>query len=232
MAKRPIYIPKLDGATLVQTEMVDFQWFPGLSVSQKQKSIESLHQSAKSHLGLKSILEISSKSLDREGVDLSAFNLMIATPAGKKYSVETAFQSSKVFANGGPYTDLLEKTSREAKQDERLKTSGQLTHFFFYQKRFELEPKTFFYDWLYLNALLQQPDLSGKLLSYDGFTDIEFNPAKSINCQAYSAALFVSLSHRGLISNGKISPEYFAQILKDFSYVIAEEDHSTQPKLI
>lgn len=36
------------------------------------------------------------------------------------YSVECAFQSSKVFENGGAYTDLLYKTSREAK-DERLK---------------------------------------------------------------------------------------------------------------
>ncbi len=232
MAKRPVYIPKKEGNILVQAEMVDFQWFPGLSVSQKQKSIESLHQSAKSHLGLTSILEISSKSLEQEGVKLSAFNLMIATPAGKKYSVETAFQSSKVFTNGGPYTDLLEKTSREAKQDERLKTSGHLTHFCFYQKKFDLEPKTFFYDWLYINALLQKPKLSSKLLGYDGFTDIEFNPDKSINCQAYSAALFASLLHRGLIGKEKISPEDMAKVLKDFSYMIAKEDQASQPRLI
>ncbi len=232
MAKRPIYIPKKDGNILVQVEMVEFQWHAGFAISQKQKSIESLHDSAKNQLDISSILEISSKSLVNEGINLSAFNLMIATPAGKSYSVETAFQSSKVFKNGGPFTDLREKSSREAKQDERLKTSGPLKSFLFYDKEFSLEPKTFFYDWLYINALLKNQDLADTVIRYDAFTDIEFNPNKSINCQAYSAALFSALSHRGLIQNENLSSEDFAEILKDFDYVIATENQATQPNLL
>ena len=34
-------------------------------------------------------------------------------------------------------------------------------------------------------------------MNYDAFTDIEFNPKKSYNCQAYSAALFKAANHRG-----------------------------------
>ena len=44
------------------------------------------------------------------------------------------------------------------------------------------------------------------MLQFDAFSDIAFNPERSINCQAYSAALYVSLSRRGLLS---------ADVLKD-----------------
>ena len=34
-------------------------------------------------------------------------------------------------------------------------------------------------------------------MHYDAFTDIEFNHNKSINCQAYSVALYQALKSRG-----------------------------------
>jgi hypothetical protein len=42
MAERPIYIPTIEGVTFVTTRHIEFQWFPGMAVSQKQKSIDSL----------------------------------------------------------------------------------------------------------------------------------------------------------------------------------------------
>ena len=44
-----------------------------------------------------------------------------------------------------------------------------------------------------MNALLENEHIRNQLLEYEGFTDIAFNPKKSFNCQAYSAALFISL---------------------------------------
>ena len=41
-----------------------------------------------------------------------------------------------------------------------------------------LNPKTIFYDWLYINAVLENPLLAAELLKYNAFTDIEFNPKK------------------------------------------------------
>lgn len=58
---------------------------------------------------------------------------------------------------------------------------------------------TAFYDWLYLNALLEHPDLAEPLLRYDGFTDIEFNPEKSLSTQTRSAAMYVALARAGLL---------------------------------
>ena len=68
-------------------------------------------------------------------------------------SLECAFQSSKVFEHGGSFRDLLSKTSREAKKDDRLKSSGRLVKFNYDDIDFSLEPKTFFYDWLYMKFL-------------------------------------------------------------------------------
>ncbi len=117
------------------------------------------------------------------------------TRTNRLFSVESAFQSSKVFENGGPFKDLLAKTSKEAKKDVRLKESGKLIAFEFSGKRWKLEPKTLFYDWLYINALSTEMNrtIADEITNYNAFTDIEFNPQKSINCQARSAALYVSL---------------------------------------
>ena len=119
MAERPLFIPiRSKGSVGVELSYIEFKWFPGLSVSQKQKSITSLHESAKDK-GCSNVLEISSKSLDPLGIKLSAFNLMIQTQKkNKEFSMETAFQSSKVFEHGGPFIDLLTGTSKQAKQDK------------------------------------------------------------------------------------------------------------------
>ncbi|MDK2865169.1 MAG: hypothetical protein PWP37_1361 [Thermotogota bacterium] len=65
--------------------------------------------------------------------------------------------------------------------------------------RWPLEPKTAFYDWLYINALVQNPTVAEKLLEFDAFTDIEFNPERAYNCQAVSAAIYVYLRKAGIL---------------------------------
>ncbi len=195
--------------------MVSFTWFPGLSVAQKQRSIDSLHAAAGSQVAGGRILEISSKSRDSLGVALSAFNLTFAPAPGEPpMSVECAFQGSKVFTGGGPFTDLYRKTSREAKRDERLHKSGNLVAFRFRGEDWPLQPPTAFYDWLYLNALSQHPGLAAEVLEYSAFTDIEFNPERSLNCQARSVALFVALSRQGCLAEALSSREAFLDLLQ------------------
>lgn len=199
------YVDKID---------VEFKWYPGFAVSQKQKSIKELHYNYKKKYATDNVLEISSKSENELGIKLSAFNLIITTKDNKTFTVESAFQSSKKFELGGPYLDILEKTSREAKKDSRLKTSGKLIAFEFYKKTWPLEPKTLFYDWLYIRALYKHEDLASEIIKYDAFTDIEFNPDKSINCQANSAALFVSLHKRNLLDDAMKSISNYINIAK------------------
>lgn len=213
MATRPVFTPSLDFVG-VNEELIEFKWFSGFAKSQKQKSIDSLHKEAKVH-GYGELLEISSKSENSLGTSLSAFNLMITTKKHQKtFSVESAFQGSKVFEKGGPYTDLFQKDSLTAKRDIRLKESGNLTQFEFFGQKFPNVPRTFFYDWLYINALVQNNDLCEKVKHYDGFTDIEFNPEKSINCQAHAVALYISLYKNDLVSDALSSTEQFLDITK------------------
>lgn len=204
MATRPIFIPEYCEHGFVKKENIDFQFHSGFAVVQKQKSIASLHDAIHEKYGYKKILEVSSKSQDQLGIDLSAFNLMMFDKSSnRKFSVECAFQSSKVFEYGGPFLDLLERSSREAKKDPRLKESGELQKFVFYKREWDLLPRTAFYDWLYVNALNANPQYHEKLSEYEAFTDIEFNPEKSINCQAHSIAMFLSIRKKGLLDKVK-----------------------------
>ena len=201
MAKRPIFTPNFNGFPYVDTVDIEFKWHPGFAKSQLQKSIASLHEASEKLNKISPILEISSKSTSRLGISLSAFNLPLKTPNGRKMTVECAYQGSKVFENGGPYHELYSVPSRAAKTDDRLRNSGVLIAFNFCGEEFPTEPKTAFYDWLYMNALYQKKtDIMRELADFHGFSDIVFNPNRSLNCQARAAALFVSLSKNGLIN--------------------------------
>lgn len=216
MAIRPIYIASKNNVEIVD---IEFKWFHGLSVSQKQKSIVSLHEESYKYIGdiADTILEISSKSKKQLGVNLSAFNLETKTKKrGKKYTVESAFQSSKVFELGGPYKDILYTDSKSAKKDIRLKESGKLKSFEFFDEEYNISDGTVFYDWLYINVLLKNPLLCEQIIHYRVFTDIEFNPKKSLNSQAFSIALFVSLRLAKVDMSNFNNYDTFLEITRNF----------------
>lgn len=230
MADRPVFIPQPEGHSLVQTEFVSFQWHPGQSISQKQKSIASLHGAAKTHTGLARLLEVSSKSPDALGVAASAFNLIIAGSRGR-YPLENVFQAGKVFEGGVRFRDLLGKTPLEARRDPRLRESGRLVGFRSAGNEWPLEPATAFYDWLYVNAVARDQGLATGLAGCEGFTDIEFNPKRSVNCQAFSAALFVALFRSGLIDEALSGPERFLAIRRARVHDVTTESGRT-PRLL
>ena len=59
------------------------------------------------------------------------------------------------------------------------------------------------YTWLYFIALNQNKELTNEILEYQAFTDIEFNPEKSMNCQAYSAALYCAMINNNFLDKDK-----------------------------
>ena len=221
MAKRPIFIPNLDGDSLVREETIEFIFYNGFSVSQKQKSIDSLHQSAEAALNISGdILEVSTKSLQQIGAELSAFNLTITTKYHGEILLEAAFQGSKVFAETGQDSFLYDlKSGPDIKKHVSDKSDQVLTNFAFDGEIWELEPKTAFYDWLYLQSLHQrdnEEDITNSLKGFGAFTDIEFNPRRSINCQARSCAMFLALRHRNLLDDALSNKVKFLQVLEDF----------------
>lgn len=217
MAERPIFVPAKTENHLVEEVFVTLQWHSGFAPIQKEKNIRELHASAKA-AGFTPLLEVSTKSERTAGRHLSAFHLKVKTDELGPLPLESVFQGSKVFERGGPYIDLYLKDVREAKRDIRLRESGKLTAFKFQGYSFPLEPMTLFYDWLYIGAIYEHREWLSRLGSYAGFTDIEFNPQKSVNCQARSVALFMSLMKRQLLKEATESPESFLRLLLKHHY--------------
>lgn len=182
MAKRPAWT--IHNEKILSREF-DFTWNGGFAASQKKKNIINLHNAIKQYEDGE-ILEVSTKSNSCIGNKLSAFNLKL-----NEYYLENVFQSSKKYENGGPYRDLLNVQPKLAKKDERHKNSGELIAFDFNDEKWNLEPKTAFYDYIYIKAAIETipKDELVQIAKYDWFTDIEFNPKKSINCQARSVAI-------------------------------------------
>lgn len=221
MAKKKYFIIK---DNKVEERLIDYKFNAGFAAIQKQKNVKNIHEEILGKEGKEhKILEVSSKSLEDIGVKLSAFNLSIETKKGIRISVESIFQASKVFENGGPFKDLLHKTSREAKKDERLKNSGNLIKFSYQDQEWEIEPKTMFYDWIYINSVwLNIKNKTIDIVEFidrDVFTDVEFNHEKSFNCQARSLALFIILYRNQVLEECIKDKERFKSICKEiYSY--------------
>ena len=206
MAKRKVFIPNLRGEKYIKEYDIEFKWSYGNSIKNTQESIRRMHTEIKRRYNLKVLCEISSASKSPFERLLSAFQLPIKI-GDVVTTVECAYQGSKVFVRGGPYQDLYLTESRKAKKDTRLSSSGKLIGFRLGDVDYSVEPMTAFYDMLYISALqkfIKANEISNNMflrhfMVAEGFTDIYFNPPKSINCQAKSLALFISLSRRQII---------------------------------
>ena len=181
MAKRPAWT--IEDGKVVCREF-EFAWNGGFAVSQKRKNINALHGAISDATGQRA-LEISSKGEVELGNQLSAFNIKT-----NGVFIENIFQSSKKYENGGPYLDLLNVSPKDAKRDERHHGSGRLVAFVRNDEEWPLEPKTAFYDYIYVQAVIENFGYRLDLSEYQWFTDIEFNPGKSINCQARAVAIY------------------------------------------
>ena len=199
MANRPVYV-SISRPPFYQQIDVEFTFNPGFSVTQKQRNIEAIHQAFLKRSPNSVPLEISSKSLNPLGVNLSAFNLKKRICSLKiEIPVENVYQGGKKFWCGGPYTDLYHVSPKEAKRDERLLRSGPLKVFSFEGVDYPIVPQNGFYDWIYIQAIQENKEMGEEIQNYNAFTDVEFNPNKSINCQARAAAMFVGIAKAGLL---------------------------------
>jgi hypothetical protein len=217
MAERPIFVSTPASKQLVEELFLQLKWHAGFAAVQKEKNIRALHEAA-ARAGHSNVLEVSTKSDNPRGQELSAFNLKVRNERLGEVPLECIFQGSKVFEHGGPFVDLYSMDVRSARKDPRLKESGKLVAFEFEGNRWPLEPKTVFYDWLYVTCIYPSRDRAQELLQYGGFSDIEFNPFRSINCQARSVALFLSLMQRGELSEAAKSASAFLRIIRNSNY--------------
>jgi hypothetical protein len=213
MALRPVFIPVLSGAPGVKIEMVSFQWLPGFAPSQKRKNVVTLHQAMQTAFGGHAPLEVSSKSPVAWGVRLSAFSLGIeSTRSGRFVCVESLYQCSKVFADAGPFPQGYALPAMDARELVKPHAAKPVKAFDLHGVRWPITPSRAFYDWIYCQALHRHPELIAELSGFTCFTDIEFNPKRSINCQAYAVALYQSLVACGQLQKALASQADFLSI--------------------
>lgn len=213
MANRPVFYVN-EKNNFCQTN-VNFKWNPGFAEVQLQKNIAAIHSSfLKEHSKLK-ILEVSSATTDSIAIKASAFNMLVQTSQGL-FTVEQAFQAGKVFKNSGVQNYLLKYSSLDAKKIiSSINKKDQLISFEEFGNKFPLEPKTYFYNWIYLKALNQKQNklIRNKILQYDAFTDIYFNPKKSFSCQAQACSIYVSLYRKNKLKEALNSKKKFLKIV-------------------
>ena len=205
MAEKSVFISKVE-YPFFEEVYVNIDWFGGFAMSQKRKCQIGLHQNFLLAYPDKKVLEISSTSLMSLGSRLSAMILSKRTQKGLT-TVESAFQSSRIYSDGartvGPFPDYLFLPGKECKKLVKEASEGMHSY------KYEFDDMTFyapawhisqFYDFLYLNALLEPENEEVRELllkeGYIAFTDLA---TKSLNCQARSAAIFVGLVRAGLI---------------------------------
>lgn len=206
MATRSVFVCK-DCYPFFEEISVDFDWFPGFALSQKRKSQISLHRNFLNAYPFEKVLEISSASLYALGASLSAMHLYKRTSKGIT-SVESAFQSSRIYGKGeneiGPFPEYLFLPGRECKKIVKDRSQGMISYRYYFDGMEFYAPPHFislFYNYLYLNALCEEENktVASSLLDqhHTAFTDLA---TLSLNCQARSAAIFVSLVRNGLIN--------------------------------
>lgn len=211
VASRPVFISKSNFPYYEQIDE-EFTFHSGFALAQKQRNIKAIHEKFYCKYPDKKVLEVSTKSPELFGTQLSAFNVMYNLN-GSEVSLESIFQGSKVFENGGPYHDLYKVGPVEAKKDLRIKESGLIVGFDLAGRIFASDPKDYFYNWIYSSAIYSHFDYINKCREYDAFTDIEFNPNKSYNCQARTVAILRGLMKADKLDIAMESPEAYLDIV-------------------
>lgn len=214
MAERNVFVSKKEYPFFEEIH-VEFDWFGGFALSQKRKCEIGLHNNFLLEYPNQKVLEVSSSSLSKLGTQLSAMKLMKRTLKGVT-TAESAFQSSKIYMDGGrqvgPFPEYLFLEGRECKKIVKEKSKGfRLYKYEFDGMSFSVPEfhRSLFYDYIYLNSLLEEENtiVKERLLDrgYTAFTDLA---TKSLNSQARSCAIFVGLVSAGLIDEVKEYDSY------------------------
>lgn len=211
MAQRPVFVEKASWPFYERVE-VTFHYYAGFALVQRQKNIAAIHEAFEKEYPKVKVLEASSKAPTELGKSLSPFYLKTEYE-GKEYPVECVFQAIKVFQKGGPFTQLLDFEPVKAKTTSITKTAGSLLYYEYNYEKYPLDPKGWMYEWIYMNALHNHPELVEQIQPYNAFTDIAFNPKTGSTCQAKALAIYKGLQKKGLLEQALSSMQEFLHIV-------------------
>ena len=134
-------------------------------------------------------LEISSRSRDPLGLELSAMNLPAAGDPRRR-SVEAVYQAAKCYGGGGPDTPGCDSGYAAKRRDRERRRDGPLSAFEHQGRRWPTETGSAFYDWLWTRSAIERwgIEVVDRLQEYGAFSD-QFHHAGALACQAKTAAM-------------------------------------------
>ena len=217
VAFRPVFISTFDDE-LVNIDSIEFEWMKGRDPLTKKNNSKSLIKSFYKKYNYKP-LEVSTKSDNALGMLLSAFNLTLKTPVGH-IPVECAYQGSKKYMEIGKREEFYKTNPVNIKKIIKKENIDKysIQSFDFFGDIWNIEPKEAFYSWLYLKGLGDNKSIEKELIKFKAFIDIEFNPKKSINCQARACAMYVSLKKMNIFEHALKNKKSFLSIFKNHQF--------------
>ena len=138
-------------------------------------------------------LEISSRSRDPLGRDLSAMNLPAAGDPRRR-PVEAVYQAAKCYGGGGPDAPGCDSGYAAKRRDRERRRDGPLAAFEHEGRRWPTETGSAFYDWLWTRSAIERWGIGvvDRLREYGAFSD-QFHHAGALACQAKTAAVVAGM---------------------------------------
>ena len=210
MAIRSVFIPT-NKYPYFEDISVNMPWFGGFAPQQKRRCYLSQHLNflADPRYSTYKPLEISSASHVPVGSALSAMNLKKhCNVLGHDVVLESAFQASRIYqridgSKIGSFPELLDLPGKECKKQVKDLSEGLHSYQYTFDGLDFPAPAfhiSLFYDWLYINALCEDSNREAReALIHGGFNAFTDIATKSLNSQARSCAIFVSLEQLGLL---------------------------------
>lgn len=198
MAVRKVYL-SLAEYPYAKEISVTFPWSNGSKHQNIQAILDTFHDVYPEVPAL----EVSLASSQPEGVAAAAMKLPLhLEELGQDVPVGIVYEASKVFENGGPYTDLLQCSRQKVQKDARLQQSGRCTGYRLEGAEFSAEPHPYaFFNWLYGCALRQAPEKAEGVLKFGAFSDLNLGSSKmDRNSPARAAAVYAGLAAAGKLA--------------------------------
>lgn len=194
MAVRKVYLSMAEFPYAKEVP-VTFPWSNGSKHQNIQAVLDTFHDVYPEV----PVLEVSLASAQPEGVGAAAMKLPLRLADGQELPVGVVYQGSRVFENGGPYTDLWQLSRQKVQKDPRLHQSGRCIGYRLEGTDYPAEPHPYaFFNWLYCRAVAQNPDRGQELLRYGAFSDLDLGSAKTDrNSPARAAAVYGGLKAAG-----------------------------------
>ena len=225
MAVRKVYL-SLAEFPYAKEVPVTFPWSNGSKHQNIQAVLDTFHDVYPEI----PVLEVSLASAQPEGVGVAAMKLPLRLADGKELPVGVVYQGSKVFENGGPYTDLWQLSHQKVQKDPRLHQSGRCIGYRLEGMDYPAEPHPYaFFNWLYCRALAQDPDRGQELLRYGAFSDLDLGSAKTDrNSPARAAAVYGGLKAAGRL-DCLASYEAFVAVTCEGAEPVSPEPEAATP---